>query len=1026
MAVTQITTVLRPRVITGGPERVLERDPKGTLWLKLAPTGAPIQFWYSKDQGNRWSYSGAASDFPSRLSAFFPEAWHIDGDGFAHVISRKDATTLRYGRGTPNAGGTAWTWQLLDFAPSNQALVLQSSLDIVAFRRGTGWSVFLLAGTTAASGNTLRLTRVDVSSSGGLSVGTTVTVATSTVLTSYPYGCLDFQHTGDGKNPTATPHLYVVTSVNTPDTTAFRSDPLRLTRFLYEAGAWTAGAPVTLDAAVDTTSRTMRCAYDGARVVTAYGTRDRAVGTASAAVRLAEWVEATGAVTVRTAPSPAAGYPLGLSMATEPASDDLYVAAYGETNNDPRWVKFTRATATWGAWATVAATNMGGVEGRVALARYVSSSSVDFVFEALSAAPHSIYYSRLATLNAAPAPPRLLSPSPSAVGDLGTNGVTCAWSFVDPDPGDVQGAWQFRRKVGAGAYSYYNLAADTWGAVAVWNTGPANMVAFGPGAWPNGSTYSWSVNTRDGGGLESGFASDSLVTATAAPVATVTGPLATYYEDSRPVVTWSYTSGSPQRTWQVKVFDLAAYTAVGFDPATSAATWDSAETASAQARSVRVESVLLNGFTYRAYIRVSDANALYSAWSYAEFALLLAPPPAPSLEVLPEHDHNTGLRRARLVLQGGTNLLTASQSYTHTAAAGVDWESDSNADTSGTPWSSAGAVVGNRSLVVKATAAGDIALRTTAGSPPVGVDPPPIPRDFPAVPRGVYTATASFTAATTLRLCRVRLRFYSSADTLLASTAGNSAADATTVPTQVTVTATAPLGTDRVRVVLEVIGAAAGETHYADAISVHPGTATAFQPGGFVRDQVFAVTRYVDGDAPAAVRTATALVPDAYQHAIAYDREMPFGIPVSYTAQAISVLTEQPLASALSAAALVVIDSDVWGLRDPLDPAVEVRALVVDHKTTTKELTSVYRPAGRSLPLVESEGVQGEDGNVRIHVDSLAERHNLRGLLRRPAPMLLQSPSGDRWYVRFLDRGMTHSGGTSQEVDAAYVEVARP
>lgn len=1025
MAVTKVTTSQRARAITGGPERVIDRAPDGTLWLKI-DTGAEAQFWYSKDQGNRWSFAGTPSSVPFPLSAFFPQAFHIDAEGFGHCLARKDNTTLRYARGTPNAAGTAWTWKLLDFAPSNEALTNNSGLDLVAFRAGTGWKAFALSGTTARDGagfrNTLRLTRIDIGATGAITAGPTETVATSTGV-SFPYGCVSFQHTGGGKIATATPHLYVVASVNTPDTTAARQDPLRLIKFTYEAGAWTQGAGLVLDAAVDTTGRTMRAAYDGARLVTAYGTRDRSVGVASAAIRVVEWDEATGIITARAPASPAAGYPLGVSMAVDPASDDFYLVAYGETNDDPQWARYNRAANAWAAWATVAAASMGGVAGRVALAQYVSSSAIDLAYETGADSPYTIFYTKLASTNVAPATPRLISPAPSSVADLATAGAVFRWQFIDPDPGDTQGAWQLRRKVTtAPAYEYYSAASDSWGAAAVWNTGQDDRWSFGPGRWPNGATYQWSVNTRDAAGLASGFAPDALVTATGAPVPVVTAPLATYAGDSSPVVAWDYAGASPQRTWQARIFDLAGYSPPAFDPATSVPVWDSGESAGVQARSVRVDAALVNGGTYRAYLRVSDSGGTYSGWVYGEFTLLLTPPSAPYLEALVEDSYASGLRRVRLVLQGTANLLSVSQAFSHVDA--VDWENDANAAVGS---STSGAVLGDRAMAMTALAAGDVAVRSGPGVVPVGIDPPPVPRDFPVAAGQLCTALASFTATATPRLCRLRLRFYRPDDSLVASVVGDAVAALTTVPTQVSVRALPPLGADRVRLVLEVLGCNAGEGAYVDAIDLHPGVSTAYSPGGLAPGQTFTVTRHVGG-ADDVVRTAERVPPGPTQRLIAYDREMPFGVPVTYTAQAISFLSgsDSPLASDPSASALVVVDSEVWGLRDPLDVETEARALVTDHKTTTREQIQTYRPAGRSLPLVESEGVGGEDGTIRVHIDSLAERRNLRGLLRRPSTMLLQAPSGDQWYVRFLDRGMAHGGGVSQEIDASYVEVARP
>jgi hypothetical protein len=238
----------------------------------------------------------------------------------------------------------------------------------------------------------------------------------------------------------------------------------------------------------------------------------------------------------------------------------------------------------------------------------------------------------------------------------------------------------------------------------------------------------------------------------------------------------------------------------------------------------------------------------------------------------------------------------------------------------------------------------------------------------------------------------------------------------------------APLGCDRVRLVLEVQSAASGEVHYVDGIDLHPGTSTVAGPGGLIPTQSFTVLRTLPDGTVSTVRTVDSVSGDATQYLVAYDREMPFATDVLYTAQATSLLTSgQQLASDLSPAALVAVDSDVWGLRDPLDPAGEARGLVTDHEVDRSYIGAAYRPAGRPFPLIESEGSTGDDSTkVTFYMGGIAERRALRDLLNRPTTLLLQSPSGDYWYVWVTDQKVTAAAGVGQSVDVTYVQVAAP
>lgn len=1010
----------------GSSERILDRSPDGTLWVHLTGAQDDVQLWYSKNQGTTWRYAGDRSKIGGIL-VMQPHAFHIDSEGYGHSLTRISNTKLRYARGTPARSGTSWNWEILDFAPSTEALQPESGFSIVGFKSGEGWKVWILAGTTlraAGETTTLRLSRIDVSKSGGLSVGGHTVLRTESG-DAFPYGTVSFDHTGDGKTPTATPHLYVVSSVNKKNISNTRH-PVNLQKLTYEAGNWTLGSTVTLAALADTQGRTLRAVHDGTRIVVAYGDRDRAVGTSSSAIRALEWTQAGGTVT-RTLPAWTGGYPLGTSLAVTPVANDMYVVAYGETDDDPKWTTMTRTAGTWSAWATAATADMEGRPGRAHLKAFVQKSSIDFIYLTGTARPWTLYYTKLASTNSPPTAPALLTPATSSILDLNTYGAVFSWEFTDPDPGDTQQAWQFRRKVsGAASYEYLHAGSDTFQATAVWNVGATQEWSFAPGRWANG-THQWSVRTRDSGGLDSPWASDFTVTASASPVVNILSPVAAYTEDSQPVVEWEYVSTNPQRTYQLRVFDLAAFSAVGFSPDTAAPVWDSGEVSSAQARSLRINVSLLNGGTYRVFLRASDSAGLYSSWDEAEFVLLLTPPPAPLIEVAQETAFTTGVPRVRLILRGSTNMLSASQSYDHTTTS-QDWESDLNV-TLGSA-SVGGATVAARSLSMTAVATGDMRAISAPGVAPIDTTGAPVPaaRDFPAKPLEPYTAVASFTASATPRLCRLSMRFYGPTDQLLLNHVGESTADIVGFPTEISATVVAPLNCDRVRVVLEVLAATEGDVHYVDRIDVHPGRGAGYSPGGLLAAQTYTVLRTDPDGTVTTVRQANAVQGDAHQQLLTFDREMPFGVPVSYSAQAVTLLTSgQPLASNPSPGAVLQVDSAVWALRDPLDVLAEARALVTTHQIEVEELSSVYRPAGRELPLVETEGVQGEDGAaMKLFIDRISEQQNIRGLLRRPATLFLQSPSGRKWYVRFLTRKVAATNGVGQELDLTYVEVAAP
>lgn len=234
--------------------------------------------------------------------------------------------------------------------------------------------------------------------------------------------------------------------------------------------------------------------------------------------------------------------------------------------------------------------------------------------------------------NRAPYAPTLVSPADAATVFF-TTGGTIDWTFSDVDAGDTQSAFAIRRKVGAGSYTYYNVAAGTWDASIVWNTSTTSEYTFPSGKWTGGTTYSWSVATKDAAGLAGPFATDRSMVVDTPPVVTVTGPASPVTNDSTPPVTWTFTDAesNTQQAYQVKI-ESGSY---GTTPGSGTTKVDSGEVVTTtQSYTPTVEMV--NGTTYRAFVRLKMNNGAYSDWAYTTFTMSLTPPGAPTLTVQPD------------------------------------------------------------------------------------------------------------------------------------------------------------------------------------------------------------------------------------------------------------------------------------------------------------------------------------------------------------------------------------------------------
>lgn len=92
-----------------------------------------------------------------------------------------------------------------------------------------------------------------------------------------------------------------------------------------------------------------------------------------------------------------------------------------------------------------------------------------------------------------------------------------------------------------------------------------------------------------------------------------------------PTATWTFTDPDGQQGqygYRVKVFSEAQYLAGGFDPETSAATWDSGDTISAS-QNRQVGAPLADG-AYRMYVKASKdfrGGHWFSDWSYSSFSI---------------------------------------------------------------------------------------------------------------------------------------------------------------------------------------------------------------------------------------------------------------------------------------------------------------------------------------------------------------------------------------------------------------------
>lgn len=1002
---TLITASNHGDCLQGSAEKRLDIAPDGTLWALIVTAGSPgaAKFFRSTNGGNTWAY--VASDISLEQASAVP-SFFIDADGYAHVSWVKWAANpqvVRYARGAPVTGG-GWSWSYLTISPASGRTGVDS--DVVAFRSGSGWRAWVSYGLGSAGG--AKVAELTITASGALAVAATQHGPTSGAV-NFQFGSLEFNHTGDGKTPAASPDLYLVTGVQ--GTTS----ELRANRAAYSAGSWTWATPVQIDASAQIDQTTLTSAWDGSRMMIAWSE-----GTST--IQCKEW---DGVTTVTTRNPPAApggtGAVLGLSLSIDPDTDDVYLAYYDATDGDIRWSKFTRATTTWSAWA-VAISRSGSLtdDGKVQLVKHPTRDSVDMIYGTGSGTSWQIFSSQLAALVRSPDAPTLVYPASGANLDLAA-GVTFRWAYNPVSPGDTQQAWAFRRVYGA-TTEYWNAGSQTWSGSIIWNTSAAtdpSSAPFAAGKWSNGTTYTWSVRTRSSTGADSAFATDRTVVGTSAPVVDVTAPVGLVYEETTPLVEWTYTGLDAQASYEVRI--LVDDPAIDNTNPTGWV-WTSGTVNSSIARQHRVALSLTNGVAYRAYVRATSSTAVASPWDYSTFTISVTPPSGPLIEVSDAVSYETDVPYVRFDLTAQSSFLTAQQD-----AGTGGWDADANCTIAAQAPDTGSQIF--QGFKMTSSASGLMGAVTEVGDPPEAPFGQPAlagPLSFPVVAGVAYSAVVAIKAAATTRAARVSIRWYDADDgtgSLISTSVGEQEAVTSLFYVGPTVTAVAPVGAVLARMVIEVLGpTAAGEIFYLAFPAFAPGREAVWSPGGYSTTQTLRVQRSVDGGV-----TWTTIIdrlkPNLAQRAVGSDRLMPLGIDVKYRAFTdVDPGAGAVLSSASSLVATLTVDNAVWAVRDPDDETAEFNAYVVGHKRTDDESSSVHYPSGREFPIVDTEGIHGARGTFSIYVKA-EDINTITAVLRRVVPMVVQSPSGAVYLVRMIRRDYKIEDLINRVLDVDYVEI---
>lgn len=301
--------------------------------------------------------------------------------------------------------------------------------------------------------------------------------------------------------------------------------------------------------------------------------------------------------------------------------------------------------------------------------------------------------------------------------------------------------------------------------------------------------------------------------------------------------------------------------------------------------------------------------------------------------------------------------------------------------------STAQAAVGAASLEVTATAAGDVSVSLLRGA-----------GEYPVVVAGeTWTAQQRFRAAATGRAARVELYWVDSAGAVVGSeTVGAQVTDATTGWTTATVTGTAPAGAMQLFVNFRVLGCAASEVHYVDAVLVEKSaTVDPYFDGTTAADTAVTPTRYHRWTGTAHASTSEAYTTTS---PVVYDYEARQGLETDF------IVTDQDGAALAS----VRISLPAWGtwLKDPGAPHRNLKVLWKgDDDYTRAGQRDLIRPRGAKFPIALADRRAAPVGQVALATVTDEEARSMTTLLDSGQVLMIDVDARFGVPVRYVSIG---------------------
>ena len=543
--------------ITGGAEQALGRqsfasahgggcvdwDPVlGTevvVWLDDGEATNKLRVSH-RDGGSWTEYAGPT---PVGTIATNQFAGYVDASGVLWLSYYDSGEAFQYvARGEWN--GSGYDWELGE-ADSNQLNAATDLVIIAAPHPGSADDVILVGGQVSA---TRRVAQIDWDSGTGFS-------GWSFFISSVGSGGFNgiklvLETTTDGKTASGTPRFWTAYGEE-------GGDDIQCQRIAWNGSAYVGGSHRTLDSDGEADPLAVGAGWDpvNSRLIVAgkNNTADRVRLISRNAADTTTTVIESGAL-----PTPPSNYFNGgasFNITVDPATGDVYLLAIGDatTGTDAGSVYQLLWDGSWDTtWYRI--TEVDDVDDGTGGSAWVfkpvhhAIDGVAIVWGISS----ELNFNKSLQFNQPPTAPTIDSPPDGTVKDVNSS-LFLDWTFNDPDPGDTQGAYSIRRRIGVGSYNYWN--GSTWQAsedasTKISSAGTNQSFTSGWGADGDDDHY-YSVKTWDAADEgPSAWSSETRIIPSAQDNPTITAPTGTV--DPTETATWTV---STQTKYRIVVSD---------------------------------------------------------------------------------------------------------------------------------------------------------------------------------------------------------------------------------------------------------------------------------------------------------------------------------------------------------------------------------------------------------------------------------------------------------------------------------------